>query len=588
MTEPTDPLWHHLPHAPRRFFKLHADASREELKQAYSVLIRAFKPDKFPEEFKRIRAAYEQIDREMRYGMTDDSPIAPSISGDGTSEQNDASTLPFAFDVHSYAEPPHRMEQTTAPELATPSGEMSSRSMANGSQLSQRAAAYQHVESADPEAWYAELANQSLKTPYEYYVLAILSDVVASPTQSFGAWIADGAAKHPTNSDLSGLLKGLLANPQLPPDEACELLLRLAKSTPPSAYYYLTESLWQRRVLTDPWETFETTLAACERALAGNHGAPRVAFSIAIMRRAMWRAPLEWLQARKRWIEESRIALHSQLEFDHELNCKLLGLREQHTTRLQQGQFGRRILESIHAFCEEGEWESATQICACQMEIATHPKEFLIEFDYRPEDSADWSHGWQWISWLALSKLPTQEKPGENQWMVQTIAETMRGIDRRFPRSIERNVGLLNLLATFAYFASFLVGLIFLIGLTTIAILTVSGVKNESYLFGTMGVLVGGVTLCIWLWLRLKKRWHAKITQPYIRKRVIRDYQSHWRLPLARSMQILLCPYHYYYGIVQHLAADERNVVGPSKWMVPLMPHDLGLMLYSAAVPFAR
>lgn len=588
MTEPTAPPWHHLPHAPRRFFQLHADATKEELKQAYSVLIRIFKPDKFPEEFKRIRAAYEQIDREMRYGMSEDSLISPPTSLEGHSEQRDASTGHVPFDLSRNAESPNLREQNDSPETAPPFGEMPASSRLNANQLSQRAAAYQRVDTADPEAWYAELATKTLKSPYEYYVLAILSDVVASPTQSFVAWIAEGAAKHPTNSDLSGLLKEILASPQLTPDAAREMLLSQAKSTSPSTYYFLTESLWQRYVLIAPWETFEATLEACERALVGNQGIPPVAFSIAIMRRAMWRAPLEWLQNKKRWIEESRIALQNQLEFDHELNRKLLELREKYTDRLQQGQYGQRILESIHAFCEQGEWDAATQICACQMEIATHPSEFLKEFDFRPDETTEWGHGWQWISWLALSKLPTQEQPGENQWMVQTIFDTMRGIDGRFPRSIERNVGLLNLFAAFVFFALSFVVLIFLILFVTVASLSILGPQNEYYLFGTMGILVVGVALCIWLWIRLKKRWYAKRIQPYIRKRVIREYQSHWRLTIARSMQILLCPYHYYYGIVQHLASDERNVVGPTKWLVPLMPNDLGLMLYSAAVPFAR
>lgn len=37
------------------------DASIEEIKRAYLKLIRQFTPERHPEEFKRVRAAYEQL-----------------------------------------------------------------------------------------------------------------------------------------------------------------------------------------------------------------------------------------------------------------------------------------------------------------------------------------------------------------------------------------------------------------------------------------------------------------------------------------------------------------------------------------------
>src|SRR5436190_22187293 len=79
MTEPAnDPDWSLLPHDPVRFFGLPDGFDRRELKRRYNQLIRRFKPEKHPQEFQRIRAAYEQLDSGIRYGLgiqfSSDSP----------------------------------------------------------------------------------------------------------------------------------------------------------------------------------------------------------------------------------------------------------------------------------------------------------------------------------------------------------------------------------------------------------------------------------------------------------------------------------------------------------------------------------
>src|SRR5205807_3335279 len=69
---PDDPDWSLLPHAPVRFFGLNAGFDRRELKRSYNQLIRRFKPERFPQEFQRIRAAYEQLENAIRYGQPTD------------------------------------------------------------------------------------------------------------------------------------------------------------------------------------------------------------------------------------------------------------------------------------------------------------------------------------------------------------------------------------------------------------------------------------------------------------------------------------------------------------------------------------
>ena len=63
---PFIPEWHRLPHDAAGFFGLAAGFERRDLKRRYNEFIRQFKPEKFPQEFQRIRAAYEQLDLGLR------------------------------------------------------------------------------------------------------------------------------------------------------------------------------------------------------------------------------------------------------------------------------------------------------------------------------------------------------------------------------------------------------------------------------------------------------------------------------------------------------------------------------------------
>ncbi len=63
---PDEPNWSALPHEPQRFFELPEGFDRIDLRRKYSALIRRFKPEKFPEEFQRIRAAFEDLDQQLR------------------------------------------------------------------------------------------------------------------------------------------------------------------------------------------------------------------------------------------------------------------------------------------------------------------------------------------------------------------------------------------------------------------------------------------------------------------------------------------------------------------------------------------
>src|SRR5262245_31227110 len=77
------PDWSLLPGDPFAFFGLNEAFEREDLRRSYGRLIKRFRPETHPQEFQRIRAAYEQLDTRLRYGVSEQNAqrqqLTPSV-----------------------------------------------------------------------------------------------------------------------------------------------------------------------------------------------------------------------------------------------------------------------------------------------------------------------------------------------------------------------------------------------------------------------------------------------------------------------------------------------------------------------------
>lgn len=71
--QPKEPCWEHLPRRPDLFFELKEGFDRRDLKRAYNRLVRQYKPERAPEEFKRIRSAFEALEEGLRYSQAIES-----------------------------------------------------------------------------------------------------------------------------------------------------------------------------------------------------------------------------------------------------------------------------------------------------------------------------------------------------------------------------------------------------------------------------------------------------------------------------------------------------------------------------------
>ncbi|MCA9058431.1 MAG: J domain-containing protein [Planctomycetaceae bacterium] len=71
---PDDP--DHWPINPRDLLNVSANADRSEIRRAYTVLLRRFRPEKYPRQFQRIREALETLLEELKFADNNANPAA--------------------------------------------------------------------------------------------------------------------------------------------------------------------------------------------------------------------------------------------------------------------------------------------------------------------------------------------------------------------------------------------------------------------------------------------------------------------------------------------------------------------------------
>ena len=303
-------------------------------------------------------------------------------------------------------------------------------------------------------------------------------------------------------------------------------------------------------------------------------------------------AQQSWLSyCLKKWIDENIHGISPDMEFYHDINCRLLLLREKYLWQLQRGPYGHRILDAIVSFCEEDGGATA-KVCACQVEIAQHPRKFLSEFEFNPEDQIGWTYAWNYISWTATTKLTIREHEADPDQQVRSIACLRNRIDHRSPKTILVVVGIMNLIGFGLFSVLCIVSLLTIVIGFFALVMKLVGDKSEKMgiiaAISPVVLMVGGAALALFAWEKLKYYWNTKFIVPYVQRRFAYEYRNKWRIWVAHSMQVLTSPYQSYLGLVKHLCSNGNNLRNPSARLAEYLENDSGLALYSAAIPFAR
>lgn len=264
--------WSLLPHRPREFFGLASDFDRRELKRAYGKLIRRYRPETNPNEFQRIRGAYEQLETGLRYRSTVDRKWdvlrKPIDQPDSSSQKN--------------AQPAAPVEQP----------------------------------SESPEDQYRQLIEKVGRSPKDFFQLAVLSDVVCigeANEESFESWLIKGLSEFPGNLPLQTLLREY-SQTQTDLHFASPFLQESARELSDSDYFSVTEAIWCRLVRELDFEQVQRLLDQCNETLSASDSASKDAFQIRFLRHAIWFAPKDWINQSLDKLSNNAAALDDALQ----------------------------------------------------------------------------------------------------------------------------------------------------------------------------------------------------------------------------------------------------------------------------------
>jgi hypothetical protein len=354
-----------LPHDPAGFFGLAAGFSRIDLKRGYGQMLRRFRPEQFPAEFQKIRAAYEQLDLELRYGAT---------SGDGFEGGSTSSTANAPFSPVAY---------TTSLAAAREDA----------------ASIVERIRRESPAAVYQALTQQPIKSSADYYALAILSDVVEPQGDVvFVRWLFEGLSKAPHDAGLHLVLRNYFHG-AIDDDSLAPVLVLASQHISEQAFFRATERLWHLLLQKKGFGTFRQTLAAIEKTLPGLRIESRIAFLLQILRVALWEAEIDWIDDSLRFVEENFPHIPPQLENEIDLLVVLRNYVARRAEFLGGHMLRGRMDAALRSYFVDDELASDKTILDLQRELLKNPDALRVAF---PDNEEPGLHEfyclWSWAS----------------------------------------------------------------------------------------------------------------------------------------------------------------------------------------------
>jgi len=197
------------PSDPFKLLGVEVNVTERDLRRSYVRLIKRYKPEQHPEEFRRIRDAYEQIKQEGDYRR----PFVPSSDAADDCTLDSNSPIREATDEAGVF---HGSEKTDGDEVTNDAPDLA---IVREDLL---AAAWQEACHSDPEAAYNEIVPLASTVPHSedvylrlYWLLRTfpLIDPIRSPC----AWLSDGIRRYGLASRVGALYRNELSDS---PDEA--------------------------------------------------------------------------------------------------------------------------------------------------------------------------------------------------------------------------------------------------------------------------------------------------------------------------------------------------------------------------------
>lgn len=570
MSDSVEPRWDLLPHEPEQFFELPEEFDRKDLKRKYNALLRQFKPEKHPEEFQRIRAAFEQLDNQLRYGE--------KRSARGTSG-------PSNFDWSAPQDVPTRPESqssTAGDREEAPSRPIKPREKSPIERLQER------LQAATPAEVYQQLEEEPSKTPFDFFSLAILSDI-AQPdaSQPFLKWLLRGLLKHPGDPGLMRLLSTFLHS-DIPLGQIPTIVQAVAKAIPNDRFYSLTEPLWDRLLQARPFEQVAGLLTECEGLLRDHRLDGKLAFYVHILRRALWLADDAWTNATFTMLEEHAAELAGALEYDFEFLMFLRTYREERKTFLN-GTAGRELIDrAMRDYCLKSDYEADRAVLECQLELATDPASLRQAFPNTDASFPAWWTLWNWITADVADRMAENDSEVDPETLFQQLRKVLRRCEQMTDKSwLGGGWGTLG----WIYLGTISLGLmtVFVIGALPWLLFQIFRSSTASPSSSSMA-LVWGVAIPICLCavsLRFIRDRLAHRLRRWLATRLGRRcYQRQWRTLIEQHLRLTHQPFHL---LIQQLAVEHNDISQVyTSWIHAHASSDYALASLAMAQRFLR
>ncbi|MCG8649993.1 MAG: J domain-containing protein [Pirellulales bacterium] len=314
--------WSRLPDDPLGFFGLKPGFDRKDLKRAYGRLIRQYRPETHPRQFQQIRQAYEQLESQNRYGVL----------------QQTAQTQRSAWEAAKASKTSERSPPPDRP-------------------AAQQRRSITDLAIDNPAQTFGRLKRSDSKTPQDFFVLAVLADLLEKGDHRFLRHLLDGLAQHPRDPGLAQLIVEYMRG-DVPTKLAPKILLATAKACRSAAFYRMTEPLWERLLREASFEVFHQTLQKCEQQLRQTDPKPRVIFYLRLLKLAIWKAPDHWIDDVLGKLNRNGADLDESSEADLEFISLVRGYQQEDQPRIGRSASRRRIDRMIQDYCL-GDWYAA-------------------------------------------------------------------------------------------------------------------------------------------------------------------------------------------------------------------------------------
>ncbi len=254
--EAEQPDWSLLPDQPAAFFELEPGFDQTALKRAYTRLLRRFKPERHPEEFKLLRGAYEALEERLRYGGAELAPVEVQFPA------------------------------PRAAELA-------------------RVDAAALVRELGPSAARARLLEHAARDPASWCAIALIDDALNEDPRAGLRTLIGAATSTGGHPAVLSLLQGFL-HTDLEPEAALEVLQEFARGAaradraggyPAPLFWYFTDRLWCELAAQTPFDTVRDLLERCSKLVGEAGRSHEWILKLRLRRRVAFTADAEWLAA---------------------------------------------------------------------------------------------------------------------------------------------------------------------------------------------------------------------------------------------------------------------------------------------------